>query len=255
MEEWQAAEKQAIWLAIQLLVLLGVVTTLVLISRKFIRIKLEDAKRLSDLQIAHQKQLFSDSIRVQEKERERFANDLHDDLLSKLNILTLSCSTIKDDPTSHALLQECMQTVRRISHDLRPPLMEELDLVALIDLVIQPLEKVYEINRHFTVLEQTEIEVKTKLQILRILQEVVNNILKHAQTTQISIQLRSTALNQIIFIQDHGVGFDVNATSKGLGRRNIAMRIENLKGTYRLKSTKENGSSYLFVIPNLNSSS
>lgn len=249
MAEWQNPETQAFWLAIQLIVLLLVVATLILLSRKYIKHKLEDAKKLADLKLAHQKELLKDSIQVQEKERKRFADDLHDDLLSKMSILGTYLHHEKAKAETQELLQECLQTARRISHDLSPPLLEYIDCVELLETVFEQMEMSYEIEKHISVQSQVELMPSIKLQLVRIVQEMFNNIIKHSSSKKISIYLRMTTKWLSIQVKDDGVGFDTTNISKGLGSSNIEMRIQMMGGHYKLKTNEGQGTMHLFSIP------
>ena len=195
MEEWHEAETQAFWLAVQLFVLLAIVITLVLISRKYVRAKLRDAKHISDLKIAHQKELLEDSIQVQENERERFANDLHDDLLSKLTVLGAKLHHEKSTIESVKLLQDCIQTARRISHDLSPPLIEESEFEELLSMVFQRMETSFELECNYSIHKQKNISSLIKVQMIRIAQEVCNNIIKHAEASKLFVHLRITTMD------------------------------------------------------------
>ncbi|UTW61504.1 hypothetical protein KFE98_16015 [bacterium SCSIO 12741] len=249
MAQWQEPETQVIWLAVEFAVLLVVMSAMVLFTRKYIRNKIEAAQHLADLEVKHQKEMLVDSIRVQEKERERIANDLHDDLITQLTIMVTRMHTENNVDRLGPMMQQSIQTARRISHDLHPPLIECNHWLELMEEVLHQLDGVYHLD--YQAREEVTLSLSNshKLQLIRILQEAVNNIIKHAEATTIRFQVRSTRKYLMMVLADNGIGFDTSMPSSGLGRRNLEMRTEMLNGSYRVHSKPGSGTTYLFVFP------
>ena len=245
---WQKPETFALWLTIVLLLVIVLVSAFVFFTRLYFKRILREQQKLQDTIIAHQQQLLEDSILVQERERTRIAADLHDDLISKLNVSLLTLNTTQNIPQTSAMLQNSIALARRISHDLSPPLLDDSSLMELIEDFLSPIQQTHQIDiwkRPTTHPLPSDI----KLQIFRIVQEVINNIIKHAAAKTIRVQLRSTAHGIALQIQDDGVGFDTEQYKKGLGLKNIVLRSQMLKGDFRFKSTPNKGTTFLFYLP------
>lgn len=250
MEEWQNPETVAIWL----IVLFIFITILVVIIAIIVQINLKrivrNKMKASRQEIAHQEELLKNSIQIQERERHRIAADLHDDLISQLAAIGLMYQ-IKHDPEElKALIQSCIRNARNITHDLSPPLLKHTLLPDLIRNKIDPWAKlsdirIYEDNRY-----NGDFSDAVKIQFVRIIQELMNNIHKHAEATITKIHLRFTNRYIILKISENGKGFDVSNDNIGLGLKNIEMRVRYLKGKYRITSTKNQGSTALIIIQN-----
>lgn len=250
MAEWQTAETQAIWLAVGLGFILVLIGFFIMFTRIYLRKRMSDTRRIANMQVEHQKKLLSDSIKVQEIERERIAADLHDELISKLNIvmlLTYSNKSTNNNKDAADLLKYCIDAARRISHDLSPPLINENKFLEFVEDMISHYRKAFHINYYVSEHEEVEVESNMKLQLIRIMQEVLNNILKHAEANTINFMVRITSNSMGIIIKDDGIGFDVDTHKSGLGLSNIEMRTQMLNGKYKLRSKLHKGTSYFFL--------
>lgn len=248
MAAWQQPENFALWLLIIFTFLMALVTILILFTRLYFTRILTEKEKLQDTIIQHQEQLLQDSILVQERERTRIAADLHDVLISKLNISLLTLNTTQDQVTTSSLLQKSIQVARQISHDLSPPLLEKSGLLELIDDFLLPLKDSYSIQLQKQSNHSLPLNPKIKLQVFRICQEVLNNIFKHAQATQIKVKVLFEDSFLKVRISDNGRGFDPNNIDRGLGFKNIALRSEILGGNYAFQPVSPQGTSFIFQV-------
>jgi len=250
MADWQKPETLAIWLSIGVGTVLLLITAIILFTRFYIQRMLREEQERAQLKLDYQKDLLNDSVRVQERERNRIAADLHDGLISRLNVLMLTLHSPQHTPVAPSeLLKESITIARRISHDLSPPLLNETDLVDLVNDFIIPLKSIFEIKVYFTQEVQPVINPETKLQLFRIVQEVISNIIKHARAKSIYIHMRLSEQRISISIQDDGIGFDADKP-KGLGHKNIELRTQLLKGSCRFKSAPQQGTRFLMYLNN-----
>ncbi len=248
MAEWQDPQTFAIGLSIVIILVLALIISIIIFTKGYIkRIKQEQTK-LSETKIKYQKDLLKDSVLVQERERNRIAADLHDNLISKLHILKLSHHAKKPASQIDEMLTNSIDIARRISHDLSPPLIEETSLIELIGEITSSIQGSINVVFSKTNITDLEIPVEYKLQILRIIQEVIQNILKHAAAKRIDINLRITKNSFAITVKDDGIGFDPTRKAKGLGTKNIELRTQLLKGRYRFKSKINEGTFFLLFI-------
>lgn len=221
-------------------------------SRKKI-IKQEIEKK--DLEIKHQKKLLHAVIITQEEERKRIAQDLHDDISSKLNIISLNSHMLKSkDLTSDELTEisnniinftkRTLDNSRRIAHDLLPPVLEQFGLDAGIKELCLEFRSSKALNVHYeNQLHFGSIDLKNHMHIFRILQELMNNSLKHGKASTIKILFKHDDQNNICEYIDDGIGFDIEDRNnqKGLGLKNIESRLTLINGTYTIDSSLNKG--------------
>ena len=218
-KNWQKPETFAFWLALVIIVSMVLVITIIVIVQVYFRRILAEQRKIAQLELDHQEKLIADSIKIQERERKRIAADLHDHLISKLNIIRLSLYSLKGQPPPAIFdsLTESIDLGRKISHDLSPPLLENSSIDELFSEFLHPIRDNYDIS--FQLLFQDELELKPaiKLQMVRIFQEVINNILKHASAKKIKVYLRQSEKLLILKVEDDGKGFDPEAAKKWAG--------------------------------------
>jgi len=214
--------------------------------------KLEDEKKLMAAQ----------SVMVgQEKERERIARELHDGigvLLSTASIHFSSVESKTDKETAemlkkaNKLLREAHKEVRQISHNMMPGVLSKFGLREAIEDLFENVEEA----------GKTEVDLKLscgegrlpqnmEIMIYRVIQEMINNTLKHAKATRISFTVSRTEKEIRMEYGDNGTGFDEEKLphGKNLGLSGIRSRVEYLGGTVELKSEKGKGTVYTIFIP------
>lgn len=214
--------------------------------------------------------LYSHFILAQEEERKRIASDLHDDLGQTLAVLKLRIQSIqkKLPEKNTGLFRECEETlsyineiiehVRRLSHDLSPAALDDLGLVEALKSLAQ------EFSRHAHITLSMEMEnidhlfsAASEVILYRVFQEVLTNIEKHSKARQVKIEVKKQ-WNQVRFlVEDDGKGFDMGGLAtkfpheSGLGLSSINERITILGGKLDVKSRPGMGTSISFAIPPL----
>ena len=242
MEEWQKSETIILWLVIGLSFLIILLVAIILLTRmmfkKIIARKIAESK----LKLEYQQSLLNATIVTQEKERKRIAADLHDALISKLTIVQIKEKNLE----LNQLIDESISIARRISHDLSPPLIEYSTLAELIEEAIHPWKTQITVIYHKDIRNIVDHGSDFKVQFIRIVQEILTNISKHAKANELSIHIRQSLNGLSLLICDNGVGFSINSKSKGLGLQNIETRVQYLNGHYKVKSQKGKGTSNIF---------
>ena len=240
-------------------ILMGVVFVLFFyFSRK--KITKEQLEK-KDLEIQYQKEQVQAVIITQEEERKRIAQDLHDDISSKLNVVSLNSYLLRAPNLTEIEVAEITENIidltakaldnsRKIAHGLFPPVLEKFGLHAGIEELCLEFEssKIVKVDYQNTI--QFDENSKDKhLHIFRILQELMNNSLRHGKATQISISFEDKNGINTGMYTDNGIGFDSNNTSnlKGLGMKNIESRISFLQGTLCVNSAINKGVSIVFT--------
>jgi len=254
MANWENPQNFAIWLAIVIFIFVVLSFSLVYIVRVYLSRIYTEREKAQQIKLEHQKSLVRDSIVIQEKERERIAADLHDDLISKLNSLKFLTYHEQDLPIKEiqTQIENSIKLTRNISHDLCPPLIEESSILDLFERILTPFSHKIEISITSSGYEYDKILKENKLQLCRIIQEVINNILKHSKASETSLHIKFGEKYFIIYITDNGVGYDTKAVSSGLGKKNVLLRAEYLNAMVNFKSVIGKGSSFLLITNRIN---
>ena len=228
-------------------------------NRKKISDQLEllQAKRITELETEKQLQAVDAMLQGQEEERSRLAKDLHDGLGGMLSGVKISFSNMKEnlvmDASSAAVfersinqLDNSIRELRKVAHNLMP---EALVKFGLIDATkdfcnTMALSSNVKINcENFG--EKRILGNTADIYIYRIVQELVNNAIKHAAATQILVQLSTTNNRVLITVEDDGKGFDKNIldSENGIGLSNIKHRVDYFKGKIEINSKLGAGTS------------
>lgn len=186
-------------------------------------------------------------LKGQEQERERIARDLHDGLGSllsgtKMNLFLLKDkSNNQDQPQiekSMAQIDIAVDELRRVAHNLMPDLLLKYGLQeTLMEYVSRMTTPKLDIDVQF-LYYSNQLPPESQLLVYRIVQELVNNAVKHASAVQIIIQFIENEADYVIIVEDDGKGFDIGNLNHlhSAGFHNIRSRVEFLKGTMQIES-------------------
>ncbi len=201
----------------------------------------------------------------QEKERERIASDLHDSLGGLLSAVKLQFDHVKTKLNGHVnleqyqkatnLLDTAVEEVRNISRNLQPGALKDLGLVSAIKDLINRFDSENYPDIYFQYYNlEDRVDEMTALSIYRIVQELINNTIKHASADEILIQITREGDEIIMEYEDDGNGMNMEKCKrKGMGLDNINSRVNYLKGNISVNSKQNEGVSYLIRIPYRNS--
>lgn len=208
-----------------------------------------------DLEIQYQRDQLHAVIITQEEERKRIAQDLHDDISSKLNIVSLNSHLLKtpnltmnetEEITANIinLTSKALENTRRIAHDLLPPVLDKFGLDAGIEELCLEFTSSKQVQVNYSNEVQFDMKDNDKhLHFFRIVQELMNNSLRHGKATIIDIVLKSENNKTICYYADNGVGFEIKdkKNQSGLGMKNIQSRIDFLNGSIKIDSAINKG--------------
>jgi len=205
-------------------------------------------------------------IASQEEERRRIASELHDSLGQNLLLIKNRAQLALAQPGSPAdglgermqgiaeLASQAIAEVRQISHDLRPYQLDQLGLTralqAMIDQAAESTAIVFKCR-----LENVDADLRgdDATELYRVVQEALNNILKHSGASQVRIELERDVHHVRLWIEDNGHGFDdraraVTGVAGGFGLQNIAERVNILGGTFTVESAPGAGARLEVII-------
>ena len=228
-------------------------------SRKKISIaELEKA----NLKISHQKEVIQSTLIAQEQERKRIAQDLHDDISSKLNIVSLNANILTENGISSedantfgrgilSVTNTVLESSRRIAHDLLPPTLEKFGLQPALEELCDEagVAKSFQIFSEFKY-EENFLMKDQELQLFRIVQELFSNTIKYAEASKLKISLVSQETVLKFEYKDNGIGFNLLEAkkAKGLGIMNLENRASILDANLTIDSSLGNGISVLLTI-------
>ena len=223
--------------------------------KKIIQKEIEKAQ----LKVEQKQKVLQTTINTQEEERKRIAQDLHDDISAKLNVINLTThmlladETISDtqrDSLSHILNvnTNTLEVSRKIAHDLLPPVLDKFGLKVALEELFDDFTKSKQLTIKEDVEETDTLNSETQLHLFRITQELINNSIRHGKATEITISLKVNEDKFNLDYKDNGIGFDVKEVTKnsGIGLQNIESRAEILNASLKILSTKNEGC--IFVI-------
>lgn len=199
-----------------------------------------------------QEQLINNAVtETEQQERERIARDLHDSVGQKLSVVKMQLSMKNADVNSSSkLLDEAIQDVRTVSHNLMPADLSDGFVSAIMQMTEQINYSTSNTKIELNVSEsfaQISFTKQIELLLYRVIQEIINNALKYAQAEKIVVTMNYQ--NKIIdlVISDNGIGFNVEEIKDGIGLKNIKMRVLQLKGKLDIKSVKNNGTTFIIT--------
>ena len=226
--------------------------------------KLQQAK-IDELETEKQLTATEAVLKGEEQERTRLAKDLHDGLGGMLSGIKFSLSNMKENlimPPDNAqafersidMLDSSIQEMRRVAHNMMPEMLVRYGLKIALEEFCNEINRSGAIhtNYQFIGTHTTSIDQTVAVTVYRIVQELVNNAIKHAYAQNVLVQLHASEQEKLltITIEDDGKGFDKNllTVSKGMGWNNIQNRVDFLKGKIDVNSEPGKGTSVLIEI-------
>ncbi len=208
----------------------------------------QQLKREKDIEISYNQKL----IQFQEDENSRISKELHDGIGQSLMLIKNKVLLSHDEQTAQ-LVGDTLNEVRSISRALHPFTLQKLGLTAALEKLVNDLDESTDL------LVDAELEnvderfsEKAALNIFRIVQEVLSNIMKHAQAKSVEVHLKKLPTHAEVTVRDNGVGFDVTDnfnTVSSLGLKTLRERTRFLGGQLNIHSEKGKGTDIILKIP------
>lgn len=242
----------------EIFVWMGVITSLAfaigvfMIQRIFKYMKrVEDSRRLTE------KMFLNAIIQTEERERKRFAKDLHDGLgplLSSVKMSVSSLTHMKQDVASREIVEntelvidEAIKSLKEISDNLSPHILNNFGLVRALTNFTNKINVTKTIRiRLESDLKDERFDNNVEVVLYRVICELINNTIKHAHAKKIDISMNKDGQYISIVYKDDGKGFDVSTVIErpagdGMGFSNIYSRINSLKGEINIESEQKRG--------------
>ncbi len=240
-------------------ILLVTIVTFVFFSRKKI---LAQELLNKDLEIQKQQEVLNATIITQEQERSRIARDLHDDIGAKLSAITMNARLLEfedlDLEERKEIVKETIkactlliENTRRISHNLAPPVLDKIGLHITLEETCKELASLASVEINYTNdFKQSLFEnftVEEQLHLYRIIQELINNSIRHGEATHIQLVFTHSGDEKKMEYIDNGKGISKQQLeiSKGIGTRNILSRSNIIKASAHFDTNYSSGFRFL----------
>ncbi|MEJ1222125.1 tetratricopeptide repeat-containing sensor histidine kinase [Sediminicola sp. 1XM1-17] len=259
------AKQKQLWLgvAIGLFFLAIAIVSIISLRIKNQKLKFEQQQQESNLEIFNlmlsQKEKF---LEGKQEEQKRVSEELHDSILGQMLGIRLVLSGLnnKNGETETKQraeylkkLQEVEEEVRTISHELNDAAYQKIhNFIYSVEDLLKSIETTSPVDcnlEYTTDLEWDRLNSEVKINIYRILQESLQNCVKHALAKNIEVTLDANENEILVGISDDGVGYQVKREKKGIGLKNIISRVQKMKGSVDIKSKIGKGTTLLVKIP------
>jgi len=207
----------------------------------------------------HHKRITEAVIRAQENERSAIGLELHDNINQVLTTVKLHNEMVLDGltepqmilPSSINYLQNCINEIRSLSKRLSAPTLGKINLQESVKDLIESINETSKVRIRYQITGLTDTVIKKELHlgVYRILQEQLNNILKHSEASEVAVQLEQRQQAIHLLVSDNGKGFLEKNSKRGLGLLNMRTRAESLNGTFELESHTGGGCKIKVVLP------
>ena len=223
---------------------------------------LKQQVRNKDLQLKMQKEVLDAVITTQEQERSRIARDLHDDIGSKLNAVSMNIHLLKRqqlDPSdreeiSDNTLKACkaiIESSRQIAYNLIPPALENIGLHPAIEDICKDISiRGSSVDVHYKnpvgqVFFQ-QLTIEQQIHLFRIIQELMNNSIRHGEAKKIQLEFNNSHQYSQMIYTDNGIGFSGKKGERtGIGLKNIFFRAEMINASAFFDTPLEKGIKFI----------
>lgn len=237
-----------------------IVSVLILLSSVLIAVMLllrqKVASRIVEEKERYERLLTEQMIAVQEREREWIGRELHDNVNQVLTTVKLYLETVSKQhdnpliPRSMQLVNSSIIEIRNLSHQLSSPTLGTRSLIDTINALIETIgfstSIIFEFDHTAC---HAPLVMSQKLALYRILQEQLNNIVKHAEASKVQILLSQTNGTVVLKVRDNGIGFVTKLPSNGMGLNNMVSRAKVFNGSVQIASSPGKGCLLTVTMP------
>ncbi len=216
-------------------------------------IRMKGLKENQSLKFALKEKQMEQMIDAQETERQRLARELHDGIGQSLAALKMKLQFDKTPQASDTTVQRLdsiCNEVRSLSHQMMPILLKENGLESAIKQLIDQNFSGSSIDVEFVSSGlYNRLPDNIEVNVYRITQELISNIIKHSNASKVGIQLLKRGKKLVLIVEDDGEGFKITDKTNGIGLNNVHVRLEALGGTVQIQAVKGEGAYVHITVP------
>jgi signal transduction histidine kinase len=235
------------------LVLIGFFLLLILVV--FLRRQRKFQQERDEMKNRFEQTILKSQLEIQEQTFSHISREIHDNIGQVLSLVRLNMSSFSDiadqEKLEHTddLLGKAIKDLRDLSHSLQTNRIQDIGIVESIRQLLGNLQKSGRYQTDLQIVENfTGIDKNTDLIMFRMVQEIINNIMKHAKADHISVDIEGNENEAKLTITDNGIGFDMEkfkTAGPGIGLQNIFNRAKMINATVDIKSEPGNGTAII----------
>ncbi len=212
----------------------------------------QNRQKLDQIRVEHEKTILNVENEIQQETLTHIGRELHDNIGQLLSLAKLNLYSAKPEKQAEGkeIITQIIKEVRALSKTLN---LDWVESITLDEYILQQLEKIQSTGFCETSFESDhsflDLKKNQKLVLIRVIQESLNNSIKHAQPDEIFIQVAKNGTFRKIEIIDNGIGFDTNHQSKGSGMYNLNKRMETIGWKFNLTSSVGKGTHITLELP------
>lgn len=214
--------------------------------------QIQNRQRIDNLKAEYERTLLNIENEIQQETLTHVGRELHDNIGQLLSLAKLNLNSSKPEKQTEGkeYINQIIQEVRSLSKTLNLDWVETLSLDDFIRQQLQRIEATGFCETSFVSDHSFDQLAKDqKIVLVRVIQEALNNAIKHASPSALEIKISRSDINRWIEIQDNGAGFDVNQKSSGSGMTNLKKRMETIGGTFDIQSSLGKGTRIKLSLP------
>ncbi len=238
---------------------------ILLLIRLFDKARKNFALEKENINKEYETQLLQTQVEIQEQTLEKISQEIHDNIGQALSFVKLSINTIEISKVAETqtklseskdLITKAIQDLRNLSKILNTSFINNVGLITSIQYQLDYLQNTGVYTTHLQVSDISyNLSKDTEMVLFRVVQELLNNIVKHAQATAINILIEYDETHLLIKVEDNGKGFNKTLLadkphSKGLGLTNMEKRLDPLQATVKIESELGQGTRVEISVPN-----
>lgn len=227
--------------------------------------QIKQERLMRDIKERYERELLTSQIEMQENTMKQIGEELHDNIKQQLLVVNMALGFIPletENPAfetikeSRAEINNIIRDIAQLSHSLHTDRIYQVGLLESIDLEVERLRRIKSLNvKYSSQVKYNYYDGQTNTFIFRIMQEMLQNVLKHAKATELNIEIfEEENAFFVIRIQDNGIGFDFNAkkeaaNGEGIGLTSIQNRANLINATIKIDSEIGKGTSVSLALP------
>lgn len=239
------------------ILLLLITLFIVMLVMAYLKRDLKHLKEKESMEEDFEKQLLQSRLETQEETLNQFGNELHDNIGQLLNstklLIGVAQRTIPNSPdtliTADETLAKAIQELRALTKSLNKEWLEQFNFIENLEAEINRINSARSLHIYLSSSHSLPMKADEQIILFRIVQEVLQNAIKHAGPQNIYIKIKEETSSLTISIADDGLGFEERALVKGVGILNIKHRTHLLGGTVQWQSATSKGTVVIIQIP------